>query len=98
DKSDLARRFVKATARGYAFAIEKPAEAAEILLKYSPESDPALVRASQAYLSPLYQDDAAAWGTQERAVWAGLSEWMAENGLIPEPIDVDAAFTTEYMP
>jgi ABC-type nitrate/sulfonate/bicarbonate transport system substrate-binding protein len=98
DKGDLARRFLAATARGYAFAIDNPAEAAEILLKYSPESDPNLVRASQAYLSPLYQDDAAAWGMQERAVWAALNDWMAENDLIPEPIDVDAAFTSEYMP
>jgi len=56
------------------------------------------VRASQAYLSPRYQDDAARWGVQERSVWSGLSEWMAANGLIPEPIDVDAAFTNEYLP
>jgi ABC-type nitrate/sulfonate/bicarbonate transport system substrate-binding protein len=98
DRADLTRRFLRATARGYEYAIENPAEAAEILLKYSPESDPELVRASQAFLSPRYQDDAAAWGIQERAVWQGLSEWMFENDLIPEPIDVDAAFTAEYMP
>jgi ABC-type nitrate/sulfonate/bicarbonate transport system substrate-binding protein len=98
DKGDLTRRFLSATARGYAFAIDNPDEAAAILLKHSPESDPELVRASQAYLSPRYQDDAAVWGVQERAVWATLSDWMAEQGLIPEPIDVDAAFTNEYMP
>ncbi|MHB1317030.1 MAG: ABC transporter substrate-binding protein [Anaerolineae bacterium] len=98
DRPDLVRRFLRATKRGYEFAIENPQESAEILLAYSPESDPDLVRASQAYLSPLYQDDAPAWGLQEREVWAGLSEWMAENGIIPEPIDVDAAFTNEYMP
>jgi len=98
DQADLTRRFLRAAARGYASAIENPAEAAEILLKYSPESDPELVRASQAYLSPRYQDDAARWGVQERSVWSGLSEWMAANGLIPEPIDVDAAFTNEYLP
>ena len=57
-----------------------------------------MVRASQAYLSPRYQDDAAEWGVQERAVWTGLSDWMAENDLIPEPIDVDTAFTNEYLP
>lgn len=98
EQADLTRRFLRASARGYAYAIENPAEAAEILLKYSPESDPELVRASQAYLSPRYQDDAAEWGVQERSVWTGLSDWMAENDLIPEPIDVDTAFTNEYLP
>lgn len=98
EQGDLTRRFLRASARGYEYAIENPAESAEILLKYSPESDPELVRASQAYLSPRYQDDAAEWGAQERSVWTGLSDWMAENNLIPEPIDVDAAFTNEYLP
>jgi len=65
NQADLTRRFLRATVRGYEYAIENPAEAAEILLKYSPESDPELVRASQAYLSPRYQDDAAEWGLQE---------------------------------
>jgi len=98
EKGELTRRFLRATKRGYEYAIEHPAEAAEILLKYSPESDPELVKASQAYLSPRYQDDAAAWGVQRREVWATLSDWMAANGVIPEPIDVDAAFTNAYMP
>jgi ABC-type nitrate/sulfonate/bicarbonate transport system substrate-binding protein len=98
DEDDLTRRFLRATVRGYEFAIENPDEAAAILLKHSPESDPELIRASQAYLSPRYQDDAGAWGLQERSRWATLSDWMAVNGIIPEPIDVDAAFTTEYMP
>ncbi len=98
DKGDLARRVLSATARGYEYAIGHPDEAADILLKYSPESDPELVRASQAYLSPRYQDDAASWGVQERGVWEGLSEWMADQGLIERPIAVDEAFTNEYLP
>jgi ABC-type nitrate/sulfonate/bicarbonate transport system substrate-binding protein len=98
DKGDLTERFLRATVRGYEFAIANPEESAEILITYTPEANPDLIRASQAYLSPRYQDDAPAWGVQERAVWEGLSTWMAENGLIDAPIDVDAAFTTEYMP
>ncbi|MGI6368377.1 MAG: ABC transporter substrate-binding protein [Anaerolineae bacterium] len=98
NKADLTRRFMRATVRGYDYAIQNPDEAAEILLKYTPESDPELIRASQRYLSPRYQDDATAWGQQELSVWENLNQWMAENKLIDAAIDAQAAFTSEFLP
>jgi ABC-type nitrate/sulfonate/bicarbonate transport system substrate-binding protein len=94
----LVRAFLQATARGYQYAAAHPDEAADILLKYSPESDPALVRASQAWLSPRYQDDAARWGQQDPEVWANFAAWMADNGLLQAPIDSAKAFTNAYLP
>jgi len=98
DKPDLVRRFMRATRRGYEFAIENPAEAAEILLEHSPESDPELVRASQEWLSPRYQDDAPAWGVQREEVWSTFAEWLLENGLIDTPVPAEEAFTNAFLP
>jgi len=97
-KPELVRRFLRATVRGYEYAIEHPEESAEILLRHSPESDPELVRASQAWLSPRYRDDAPRWGYQDPQVWATFSAWLYENELIPEPVDPEAAFTNEFLP
>ena len=97
-KADLVHRFLAATARGYAYAIEHPAEAADILLEHSPESAPDLVRASQAWLSPRYQDDAPRWGQQSPEVWAQFAAWMYANGLLPVDIDPALAFTNDYLP
>jgi ABC-type nitrate/sulfonate/bicarbonate transport system substrate-binding protein len=98
DKPDLLRRFMAATAKGYEYAIANPAEAAEILLKHSPESDPELVRRSQAWLSPRYQADAARWGIQKAEVWRAFGDWMASNGLIADSFDPDKAFTNDFLP
>ncbi len=98
EQPELTRRFLQATRRGYEYAIANPAEAAEILLKYTPETDPALVRASQEWLSPRYQDDAVAWGVQATEVWEEFSRWLYENGLIDQPVDASQAFTNEYLP
>lgn len=95
---ELVRHFLAATARGYEYAIAHPAEAAEVLLKYSPESDAELVRRSQAWLSPRYQADAAQWGLQKGEVWAGFATWMNERGLLPAAIDPEKAYTNEYLP
>lgn len=98
EQGDLTRRFLAATSRGYAYAAENPEEAAEILLKHSPESDPELVRASQEWLSPRYQDDAPRWGEQREEVWVTFAQWMFENGLLEREIDATAAFTNAYLP
>ncbi len=98
ERPEVVRAFLEAISRGYSFAIEHPDEAADILLKAAPELDEALVRESQAWLSPRYQADAPRWGEQKLSVWEDYAGWMAENGIIAAPIDVEAAFTNEFLP
>jgi len=98
EKPELVRRFMAATARGYQYAIQHPDEAAEILIKYSPETSPDLIRRSQKWLSPRYQADAPAWGVQKLEVWRRFGKWMADRGLLGGPFKAEEAFTTEYMP
>lgn len=98
EKPDLVRRFMAATVRGYEYAIAHPAESAEILLKYAPESDPELIRRSQEWLSPRYKADAPKWGVQKAEVWRTFGEWMKTNGLITGDFDPDKAFTNDFLP
>jgi len=97
-KPDLVRRFLRATAKGYEFAIEKPVEAAEILLKYAPELDRELVVESQKYLSKHYKADAPRWGYQKEEVWRRYAEWLVSRGFLAKMIDVKKAFTNEFLP
>ncbi|GBF34054.1 hydroxymethylpyrimidine ABC transporter, substrate-binding component [Desulfocucumis palustris] len=98
ENPELVKKFMRATARGYRFAGENPDEAAGILLKHAPELDRKLVLASQKYLSPRYRDDAARWGEQKTEVWENYARWMNERGLLQKMIEVDKAFTNEFLP
>jgi ABC-type nitrate/sulfonate/bicarbonate transport system substrate-binding protein len=97
-RPDVARALLAAVSKGYRFAIDHPDKAALILLEQTPESGEALLRASQAWLSPRYQADAPRWGEQSLDVWAAYSEWMAAQGIIDAPIDAAAAFTNDFLP
>jgi ABC-type nitrate/sulfonate/bicarbonate transport system substrate-binding protein len=98
DRADLVSRFMTATSKGYEFAIQNPAEAANILLQYAPESDAELVRRSQEWLASRYQADAPRWGEQKLEVWQGYADWMADRDLLPQHIDAQRAFTNEFLP
>jgi len=98
DDPELIKAFLRATTKGYQYAIQHPEEAADILLKAVPDLDKDLVIASQKWLSPKYQDDAARWGEQKQSVWQNYSDWMYEKELIEKPLDTDAAFTNDFLP
>jgi ABC-type nitrate/sulfonate/bicarbonate transport system substrate-binding protein len=86
-----------AVSRGYNFAMENPAEAAEILLRHAPELDRTLVMRSQEYLAPRYQGSANRWGEIDSLRWGGFYRWMYEQGLLEVNIG-SGGFTNEYLP
>ncbi len=98
DDPDLVRDFLKATTRGYEHAIGNPQEAAELLLEAAPELDEALVKASADYHATRYRAPGRVWGHQEQAVWERFEAFLREAGLIDAPVDVNEAFTNEFLP
>ena len=92
------KAFLKATSKGYQFTIDKPDQAADILIKAAPDLDPELVKKSQDWLSPRYQDDAIRWGEQKLEVWENYANWMFENKLLEKELDAAKAFTNEFLP
>lgn len=98
DNPEAVRAFVKAASQGYEFAIKNPDEAADILLKAAPDLDEKLVKASQKWLAPKYQDDASQWGLQKQSVWENYAAWMYEHKLLDKKLDAEKAFTNEFLP
>ncbi|HHV28352.1 ABC transporter substrate-binding protein [Acetivibrio mesophilus] len=94
---ELVQKFMRAAEKGYRFAIENPDEAAECLLQLAPELDRELVIKSQQFLASKYQDDAPYWGMQKKEVWERYMNWLYENKFIDAPIDVEKAFTNDFL-
>ena len=98
ENPETAKAFLAAVKKGYEYAIENPEESAEILVKYAPELDPELVKASQEYLSGEYKADVERWGYIDSARWNAFFNWINENGLNEEEIPENTGFTNEYLP
>lgn len=96
--TEKVRKFLKAASRGYEYAAKNPVECAEILLKYAPEIGREMAIASQKYLSDEYIADAQKWGVMKQEVWENYANWMYERGLIENQLNVEEAFTNEYLP
>jgi putative hydroxymethylpyrimidine transport system substrate-binding protein len=93
DQPDLVARFLRATRRGYEDAIADPAAALAALQAASPDLDVAVEEEGIALLVPAWTAGDVPFGTQTAARWRDYAAWMAENGLIPADLDVDASWT-----
>jgi ABC-type nitrate/sulfonate/bicarbonate transport system substrate-binding protein len=100
ENPDAARAFLAALSKGYTYAAEHPAEAADILMEAAPElkANSALVYASQEYLAGEYIADAARWGEFDGTRWAAFFNWLNENDLMEQKLDPDFGYTNDYLP
>ncbi|MCG9480057.1 MAG: ABC transporter substrate-binding protein [Actinomycetia bacterium] len=94
----LVRKFLEATEKGYQFSIENPTAAADILLNDNSELDRGMVTASQQYLSKHYISHDEGWGYMKEEIWIGFSGWMFEQDLLANPLEVEQAYTNEFLP
>ena len=100
ENPDTARAFLTALGKGYTYATEHPAEAADILMEAAPElkANSDLVYASQEYLAAEYIADATRWGEFDSERWAAFFSWLNENDLLDGELDPNFGYTNEYLP
>lgn len=100
EQPEVAKAFVAAAQKGYAYAAEHPREAADILMEAVPElrdsSD--LIYKSQEYLSAAYIADAAEWGVMDAGRWTAFYQWLNDNNLVEGTLDPASGFTNDFLP
>ncbi|WP_130812609.1 ABC transporter substrate-binding protein [Olsenella sp. Marseille-P4559] len=94
---DLVKAFLRAAKRGYEYAVEDPDDAAEVLCTAVPELDADLVHASQNYLATQYIADASSWGVIDSARWAKFYQWLNDQNLVENKLDVNRGFDLSYL-
>lgn len=108
-KKDLASAFMKATARGFEYAISNPKESADLLIQGNAKGtfpDTELVYQSQDYLSPRYKGSTPKWGTQTLKAWTDMPKFMFQVGVLQDangkPLakepDYSQLFTNDLLP
>jgi ABC-type nitrate/sulfonate/bicarbonate transport system substrate-binding protein len=95
---ELVKKFLSATSKGYEYAIQSPEDAVNSLLKAAPEIDKTIAVESQKYLANEYKADAPRWGEMKQEIWENYSNWLFEKGLLAKKLNVNEAYTNEYLP
>lgn len=101
DTASKIRRFLQATARGYAMVKADPEKGVDALLQANPDLERKLTEASVKATVPVFfpEDQDKPFGWQEPAQWAAYEQWMRANDLLkPPPQGERAPLTNEFLP
>jgi putative hydroxymethylpyrimidine transport system substrate-binding protein len=94
------RRFLQATARGYALVKADPAKGVDALMQADKGLNRGLVTAQvKATVPVFFPPHNQPFGWQEPAQWAVYEKWMRANGLLKPPVQGERApLTNEFLP
>ena len=97
EQPDLVERFVRATLKGYQYAVEHPDEMPELAAQYDDTLDMVHQRESMHSEVPLIDTGDAPIGTMDEAVWQSTQETLLEQGLISAEVDLNEVYTNEFV-
>jgi len=94
---DLVLRFLRATLKGWTYAIENPDAIGPMVVKYKPDADAELETTKMTASVPLIHTGEDHIGWMRAEVWQGMHDILLEQGLLDEPLDVGEVYTMEFL-
>ena len=99
ENPELVRRFARALARGIEYTIGHSDAAYRICLKYVENLD----QADQSVQLEVLTTSIEFWRTKrigyaDPQAWSNMNDLLVQMGLLTAPLDVNAAFTNEFVP
>lgn len=94
---DLVRRFLRATLKGWTYAVENPNAIAPLVVKYKPDADVEHETAFMTASIPLVNTGEDYIGWMRAEVWQGMHDILLEQGILDEPMDVEKVYTMEFL-
>ena len=101
ENPDLIKRFLKASLRGWQYALDNPSEAVVAYMARRPESNEAFNHANFQHLMPLLQSadtEQMGLGAQTAAKWQHTQDILHSLEMIDRKVDVNTLFTSAFLP
>jgi NitT/TauT family transport system substrate-binding protein len=94
---DLVLRFVRASLKGWSYAVENPGEIPAIVQKYAPDADPAIELARMNTTIPLVNTGEDHIGWMKPETWATTEETLREYDVLNKQVDVTQVYTMQFL-
>jgi NitT/TauT family transport system substrate-binding protein len=90
-------RFLRATLRGWRWAIEHPEEVGALVLKYNPDLDVDIQTDQMLASVPLVHTGEDQIGWMRPEIWVDMYDILIEQGFLGGEFNVQEAYKTEFL-
>lgn len=94
---NLVTRFLRATFKGWTYAVEHPGEAGALVANYAPNTDVGLQTDQMIASLPLINtgEDHIGWMNPE--VWAGMEQTLRAQAVLTKPLNITEVYTMQFL-
>ena len=93
----LVERFLRATLKGWTYAIENPTAIGALAIKYRSDADVAHEIAFMTTSLPLINTGEDHIGWMKPEIWAGMEQTLREQGVLTATLDVTQVYTLQFL-
>ncbi|MBK9094308.1 MAG: ABC transporter substrate-binding protein [Anaerolineae bacterium] len=93
----LVTRFLRATLKGWTYAVENPTLIGATVLKYKSNLDPALETTKMIASIPLVNTGEDTIGWMKPEMWAGMEKTLRAQGVLTQTVDVTQVYTLQFI-
>jgi NitT/TauT family transport system substrate-binding protein len=94
---DLIARFIRATMKGYQYAVENPDEVAALAVQYDDSLDLGYQQQVMQTQIPFIDTGDAPIGSMDENVWKTTQDILLEFDLISKPVDLNTIYTNQFV-
>jgi ABC-type nitrate/sulfonate/bicarbonate transport system substrate-binding protein len=94
---ELISRFIRATMKGYQYAVENPSEVAGFAVEYDDSLDLGYQQQVMQTQIPFIDTGNAPIGSMDENVWKTTQDILLEFDLISQPVDVNTIYTNQFV-
>lgn len=94
---DLVQRFVRATLKGWTYALENPEDIGTYVQKYKQDADPGLEADKMIASIPLVNTGEDFIGWMKPEAWEAMAETLRTQEALTAPLDVRDVYTMKFL-
>jgi NitT/TauT family transport system substrate-binding protein len=94
---DLVRRFMRATLKGWTYALENPEEIGTFAQQFAPQLNPATEAEKMIAGIPLINTGEDSIGWMKPETWNAMAEALRTQGDLKQPLHVEDLYTMQFL-
>jgi NitT/TauT family transport system substrate-binding protein len=94
---DLVQRFMRATLKGWTYALENPEAIGTYIKKYTPDADAALEAEKMIASIPLINTGEDPIGWMKRETWDAMAQTLRKQGDSTQPLRVEDVYAIQFL-
>jgi NitT/TauT family transport system substrate-binding protein len=94
---DLVVRFLRATLKGWTFAVENPTAVGQMVVRYKPNANAALESAEMVASIPFVNTGEDYVGWMKPEIWTGMESTLREQGVLTKTLDLSQVYDMQFL-